>query len=755
LPFELHYAARAGKAEVVRQLLEDGADVHERTPDGRTPLIVGAFGGSVDVLRLLLAHGAEINGRDDVGNTPLIVAARNAWAASVRFLLDAGADPDLRNGAGETAFSIASHRRFTRIFEMLCGSDSALSPRIRELTLDLVDVSRTGAIPELQRMLDCRAPYPLRCGPLLQTPLKTAIEAGQTEVVRLLLEAETAPRHWYGRGNWAVEEAALAGHVEIVRLLYAAGAEICLWDAVEVGDAAFVAEVLDRGDYLWKDTALEGDLLHQPVSRGQLEIARLLIDAGAGVNAAHENRAAPLTRAVAHGHLPLITLLLERGADPDARNQPIRNDTGNGNSPLGCAVLLGRSDIVEALLTAGAAVNWSPSSEQLTPLAQAASAGHLEIVRMLLEAGADVNGSDVNGWTSLCIAAFKGHGEVVELLHLAGARPTVRYAAAVGDTALLAALLDQGCDRFLEEGENWNDPHWLAARAGHIPTVHLLLDRETDAHKKKLGGEFALRTAARNGHTELLRDLLARGVDPNAAPDLQTSVLAFAASKGYTDVVSVLQEAGAFVSVWDAIEADDDTLLNEALDRAVEFNELDAALLSAVDRGRPDLVRTLLVRGASANAVDDCGRTVLIRTLDPLEQEQIEDSQAEGDATEEKRAERRRQARAIIELLLDAGADVNMVTDYGETMLMAVVRLGEPQIVRLLLEHGADVNALSRYRQSVVALALESGGEEVVELLRGAGAVDRTVDDADWPAEDEDWPAEDEDSPAIEPEPLS
>ena len=118
--------------------------------------------------------------------------------------------------------------------------------------------------------------------------------------------------------------------------------------------------------------------------------------------------------AAREGHLEIVRLLLEAGADKDAAT------TTDGATALLLAAFQGHLEVVRLLLEAGADKD-SATTDGATALLVADREGHLEIVRLLLEAGADKDAATTDGATALLLAAFQGHLEVVRLLLEAGA----------------------------------------------------------------------------------------------------------------------------------------------------------------------------------------------------------------------------------------------------------------------------------------------------------------------------------------------
>lgn len=147
---------------------------------------------------------------------------------------------------------------------------------------------------------------------------------------------------------------------------------------------------------------------------GHTEVARLLIDAGAQVDAADSTGTTALMLAAWRGHAEYARLLIDAGADVDSK-------CDSGDTALYVAALCGHPEIVSLLVTAGANVN-ARTTEGDTALMAAAHRGNTEIVRLLIEAGADVNAFNVQGQTALVLASDSGNNELVRMLKQAGAK---------------------------------------------------------------------------------------------------------------------------------------------------------------------------------------------------------------------------------------------------------------------------------------------------------------------------------------------
>lgn len=108
----IHSASRQGRVDIVRLLLDRGADAdiqsRTRTDGGQAALHIAARNNYLELIQLLLARGADPNIQDNRGNTPLHDAAIGGQRTITRALVRAGADTDTRNREGESAVEVAS-----------------------------------------------------------------------------------------------------------------------------------------------------------------------------------------------------------------------------------------------------------------------------------------------------------------------------------------------------------------------------------------------------------------------------------------------------------------------------------------------------------------------------------------------------------------------------------------------------------------------------------------------------------------------
>jgi Ankyrin repeats (3 copies) len=281
----------------------------------------------------------------------------------------------------------------------------------------------------------------------------------------------------------------------------------------------------------------------RPLEPSSVEVARLLLDAGADPNAGYlwEGLSPPftaLTGALGSGEgdpppqehgLALARLLLERGADPND-SQTLYNEMG-----------LSHDDWIELLLEFGLGTgDGGPWHKLLAPaletprqmvedaLKAAAGRGFAHRARLLLDHGADPNGYGTShpvyhGRTPLEEAALHGYPEVVAMLEQAGARNSLDdvdvfvCAATAGDRAHTEAML--GADPSLGDRAIDRRPEQVAraAASDRLDPVALLIDLGFDVNAIDRTTPLhvtALHQAAMRGDVEMIRLLVTHGADP-------------------------------------------------------------------------------------------------------------------------------------------------------------------------------------------------------------------------------------------------
>jgi ankyrin repeat protein len=220
----------------------------------------------------------------------------------------------------------------------------------------------------------------------------------------------------------ALHFAAGKGHESSVRILLEAGA------LVNAGDD-------------WGETALM-----QAVSSGSAATVQLLLEAGARMDMRDLHNDDAMLRAAKHGHVAILRLLLQSGADP-TRPHPAYE-----TSPLHRAAMFGHTDCVSLLLDAGCDPKMRDHSGN-TPVDQATQTDQWRVVQCLLAHGGGLSREELD--TALAAAAFWDAAKSVQILLDHGASPNAVdahgipaffLAIAQNNVAMAVNLVQHNCD---------------------------------------------------------------------------------------------------------------------------------------------------------------------------------------------------------------------------------------------------------------------------------------------------------------------
>ena len=280
-------------------------------------------------------------------------------------------------------------------------------------------------------------------------------------------------------------------------------------------------------------------------SMGNLQLASILIAAGARVNLAGPAGRTALHFAVLGAQLDMIRYLLEKNADLNSRD-------AEGTSPLDDAVWRDELDAAAILLAHGAHLNEIEPKTGATPINEAAYQGHTRLIRYLLQFHPNLDTRDKEGYRPLENVARRDKEDAALLLLEAEAQKEPHSLDKTMDLAVRkdAALL---VENLLRHGVDPNgtlpsglSPLDAAASSGAIRTVKVLLDNGADPNRLATNGATPLEDASLKGFTEIAGALLDHGARINQVNNGSgTTPLYAAASFGKENVVKVLLQRGA------------------------------------------------------------------------------------------------------------------------------------------------------------------------------------------------------------------
>ena len=435
----LSCASRVGLQDLVSKFIDEGALVNQKPGSAgeyientMSPLTAAAAGGHAVIFQQLIAKGAELE-------TSTLLSAT-------------------RNGHGQIAELLLQEKAYDK----------------ETVSKALISAVEGGHVSITKLLLDHGADIE-SCDGWHTRPLHTAAHNGNLEMLKLLLDRGADINSAGGdpvRGS-AIQDAAYRGDIRMVQYLAERGAEI---DMYGLG--------LPNG-------------LQNAAGKGHITLTKFLLSAGAELESDGGHGTA-LQSAIA-GHWPdIVLLLLEHGANPGLVSEVRDRKTKPLPSPLLHATMEGHMGIVKLLLEHGADVNapsWYWGSSNL-PLHTAAGKGDIEILQTLLKHGANVDAQTEDGVSAIHSAARKGQHKALSLLlfeyhanpslSLVNGSLALHSAASHGYLQCIELCLEAGIDVNARNNSGRTALHW-AAEGGHHSAVQLLLDRGVDSGVKEIG----------------------------------------------------------------------------------------------------------------------------------------------------------------------------------------------------------------------------------------------------------------------------
>lgn len=424
--------------------------------------VVAAREGDIDVLRSLLDSGVSARVTDEDGSTALLWASYRDDLNMTRLLIDAGAVVNAPNDLGATPLWAAGQNGSAAATEILLAA---------------------GADPNI----------PLLSG---ETALMVAARSGHPVVVEQLADAGAALDRRALRGQTALMWAVSQKHADVVQMLIMSGADIHarsdVWTQVMAvpphGQFGYNREIPHGGNTPLMFAARVGDL----------KSAKLLVEAGANVDDSNAWGVSATVMAAHSGYRGIVELLLNKGANPNARRA--------GFTALHEAIMRRDSSMVKTLLTHGADPN--VQLETWTPIRRASR---------------DLNFQPpLIGATPFWLAARFREVDLMRLLVLHGADPLfVHHADYIADgsferqmrsTTTLMAVLGMGGGRL----RSWVPPNDSDQEARVLAAAKLAVELGVDVNATDTNGYTALDEAEALQFETVVRFLVEVGAKPSA-----------------------------------------------------------------------------------------------------------------------------------------------------------------------------------------------------------------------------------------------
>ncbi|KAL7045286.1 hypothetical protein ACKWTF_002184 [Chironomus riparius] len=551
-------AVEAGNQSMVRELLasQTAEQLKATTTTGDTALHLAARRHDTDMVRILVDYGANVDTQNGEGQTALHIAAAEGDEALVKYFYGVRASAHIVDNQDRTPMHLAAENGHASIIELLADKFKA---SIYERTKDgstLMHIASLHGHAECAQML-------FKKGVFLHMPNKsgarsihTAARKGHVGIINTLLQkgehVDVTTNNNYTALHIAVESAKPA----VVETLLGYGADLHI-----------------QGGKL-KETPLH---LGSRVPDGD-RCVLMLLKSGANPNITTENGESPVHVAARYGNVVTLDLLLEDMGDPLLKSYV-------GETPLHLACRNCHPEIVKHLINfvkahhaPDTAINYinATNNDGETALHKVCQINReevkvpesdKEIVKMLLENGGDVS-IQTKSATETCFhyCAIAGNNDVLTemLSHMTATdiQKAINRQSSVGWTPLLIAchkghmdfvttLLANHARVDVFDTEGRSALH-LAAERGYLQVCDALLNNKAFINSKSRVGRTALHLAAMNGFSHLVKFLIR---DHNAVIDILTlrkqTPLHLAAGNGQLEVCKLLLELGASIDATD------------------------------------------------------------------------------------------------------------------------------------------------------------------------------------------------------------
>ncbi len=383
----LHHAISHGHHEIVKILLEKGADIEAKTKDGLTPLMFASRNGHHEIVKTLLEKGADIEAKTIDDFPSLILASRYGYHEIVKTLLEKGANIEAKNIDGWNSLMLASQYGYREIVQTLVENKANIEAKNKYNGTSIMLASQNHHVEIVKIFLEKGADIEAKNK---NDWLLFASQNGWHKIVKIFLEKGFDIEAKTNIGFTPLIVASQYGRDETVKILLEKGADI---------------------KFKSKDgfTPLMLASLY-----GRHETVKILLEKGVDIEAKNKFGFNSLIYASQDGHNEIVKILLEKGADTKIKSK-------DGFTPLMLASQNGHNETVKILLEKGVDIE-AINKFGFNSLIYASQNGHNEVVKILLEKGADIESKNKDGFTPLICASSKGKAETVKILLEKGAK---------------------------------------------------------------------------------------------------------------------------------------------------------------------------------------------------------------------------------------------------------------------------------------------------------------------------------------------
>ncbi len=718
--------AKVSKSDSIQKLIQEGrydeakdlfaskTDINGQDENGDTALHICARVNEADLITFLIIKGADSSIVNNMGDTPLLVAVKNDNLQAAQTLITLKANIFAKDASENTALQIA-----------LAKDELWYDVMINEQTGQLRDVNgesivhyfvRTGDEKSIAYCIKNNIPLSVKNNSG-QTPVALCYQNAQDvtsiRIAAALIQAGAEPV----RGDFAYFEDAVKTHNTMLRFT---DGQTPMHLATISGHTGVVSYILNEKtsvrltDLLHAQDIAGSTPLHEAVRYGQVDIAKLLLAAGAKVDALDAVGKSPFLLIIPQDkQYSMYSALMTFNADVTQKDM-------FGDTVLHVCTMAGvKTDVLQLLVSHGAPVN-ERNKKGVTPLSLAIEKGNMEHVVFYAQAGADINAEDMEGNTPLGRAL---ESPSITMLKTLVTPANVLSKDSSGNTPLHIAIIKDSPYEYIEylvasgadvnaRNKDGDSVLFLAVKKNKKDVGDLLLSKNADIFASNTnnnsplrvaltkGGEVqdwlitsqTLNTTDGSGNTPLhyaaewklntaLKGLIQKGANINAVNANGESALFSAVKADSPSTINILVENGIITDTRSNLTRDH--LGNTPLHYAVKWNSLQAA-------------QSVISLGFDVNAQNLSGKTALSDCC-------------------------RSNKKDMAILLIHNGANVNSADVSGRTVLIDAIQAGSEQMVNLLLANGANPQIQEMSGRNAYHEAALTANINIINLIRNAG----------------------------------
>jgi len=376
------------------------------------------------------------------------------------------------------------------------------------------------------------------------------------------------------------------------------------------GEAELVEKIISTG--MSVNIFFKGNTpLNAAAIRGHLDTVKMLIEHGATLDLADQDKDTPLKNAARNGHIDVVRYLIKQCADVNAFG---RHQT----TPLTSAAYNGHKEIIELLLEHGADLTHETTKNHWGLLHYAAYHGHIDVAKFLIDKGINLNKESQDDWTALEMAVTENYPDVLKLLLDAGAsqgKALYRFAKQ-GSLKRVKLLVESGGDINIPEPEYGTTPLTIAIKIGYTEIAYYLLEHGADVNSMNLKKWTPAHFAATYDQIDIMKVLIAKNAYVDKKHKKGWTPLLQAVDENHIEIVKLLIKSNANVNLgnrgrWTPIilAADEGytKMVKLLIDNGADINHRNkdgnTALNLAMKHGHDEVVKILSSAGADPGPV--------------------------------------------------------------------------------------------------------------------------------------------------------